>query len=59
MGGFSGSVPSPTLAAVKQLVRSGQLKFFLIGGAGRGGIGSFAGGGGSTTATIEASVRAR
>jgi 4-amino-4-deoxy-L-arabinose transferase-like glycosyltransferase len=57
MGGFSGSVPSPTLAAVKQLVRTGQLKFFLIGGAGSGGIGSLAGRGGSTTATIEAWVR--
>lgn len=56
MGGFSGSVPFPTLAAVKQLVRTGQLRFFLIGGAGGGGIGSFAGGG-STTATIEAWVR--
>jgi 4-amino-4-deoxy-L-arabinose transferase-like glycosyltransferase len=31
MGGFSGSVPSPTLAAVKELVRTGQLKFFLTG----------------------------
>ena len=34
MGGFSGSVPSPTLARVKQLVATGQLKFFLLGGAG-------------------------
>jgi len=36
MGGFSGTVPSPTLAAVKQLVRTGQLRFFLIGGTGAG-----------------------
>jgi 4-amino-4-deoxy-L-arabinose transferase-like glycosyltransferase len=57
MGGFSGSVPSPTLAAVKELVRTGQLKFFLTGGAGGGGTGSLAGQGGSTTATIEAWVR--
>ena len=34
MGGFSGSVPSPTLARVKQLVATGQLRFFLLGGAG-------------------------
>jgi hypothetical protein len=34
MGGFSGSVPSPTLAEAKQLVATGQLRFFLLGGAG-------------------------
>ena len=34
MGGFSGSVPEPTLARVKQLVATGQLRFFLLGGAG-------------------------
>ena len=40
MGGFSGTVPSPTLAAVKHLVRTGQLRFFLISGTGTGaGIG--------------------
>jgi hypothetical protein len=43
MGGFSGSVPEPTLARVRQLVANGQLRFFLLaetggfGGAGRGG----------------------
>jgi 4-amino-4-deoxy-L-arabinose transferase-like glycosyltransferase len=48
MGGFSGSVPEPTLARVKQLVATGQLRFFLLGGAdgfggpGRGGTGSTA-----------------
>jgi 4-amino-4-deoxy-L-arabinose transferase-like glycosyltransferase len=58
MGGFSGSVPSPTLAAVQQLVRTGQLKFFLISGTGTGnGGGAGLGGGGSTAATIEAWVR--
>jgi 4-amino-4-deoxy-L-arabinose transferase-like glycosyltransferase len=30
MGGFSGTVPTPTLAHVQQLVNSGQLKFFLL-----------------------------
>jgi 4-amino-4-deoxy-L-arabinose transferase-like glycosyltransferase len=30
VGGFSGSVPSPTLAAVQQLVARGQLRFFLL-----------------------------
>jgi hypothetical protein len=58
MGGFSGTVPSPTLAAVKQLVRTGQLSFFLISGVGGGaGAGAgFGGGGGSTAATIVAWV---
>jgi hypothetical protein len=54
MGGFSGSVPEPTLARVKQLVATGQLRFFLLGAeragpggagpgrAGRGGAGSVA-----------------
>jgi 4-amino-4-deoxy-L-arabinose transferase-like glycosyltransferase len=36
MGGFSGSVPEPTLARVRQLVATGQLRFFLLGGAGGG-----------------------
>jgi len=36
MGGFSGSVPEPTLARVRQLLGSGQLRFFLLGGAGFG-----------------------
>jgi hypothetical protein len=54
MGGFSGTVPSPTLSAVKDLVRTGQLRFFLISGTGGGaGVGS---GGGSTAATIDAWV---
>lgn len=38
VGGFSGSVPEPTLARLQQLVRSGQLRFFLIvSGPGRSG----------------------
>jgi len=57
MGGFSGSVPEPTLARVKQLVAAGQLRFFMLGGgggfAGPGGVGT---GDGSETAQIEAWV---
>ncbi len=34
MGGFSGTVPEPSLARVKQLVSSGQLRFFLLDSAG-------------------------
>ena len=30
MGGFSGTVPSPTLAHIQGLVRTGQLRFFLL-----------------------------
>jgi 4-amino-4-deoxy-L-arabinose transferase-like glycosyltransferase len=33
MGGFSGTVPSPTLPRIQQLVRTGQLKFFLLNGS--------------------------
>jgi hypothetical protein len=54
MGGFSGTVPSPTLSAVKDLVRTGQLRFFLISGTGAGA--GFGSGGGSTAATIDAWV---
>ncbi len=48
MGGFSGSVPEPTLARVKQLVASGQLRYFMLGGA--GGFGGGFGRGGSSPA---------
>lgn len=51
MGGFSGSVPEPTLAAFKELVRSGQVKFVTVAtGAGFGG-GNPAGVGGTSTVT--------
>jgi 4-amino-4-deoxy-L-arabinose transferase-like glycosyltransferase len=53
MGGFSGSVPEPTLAKVQQLVKTGQLKFFLLDGAG-GGFGRA--GGSSTVSAIESWV---
>jgi hypothetical protein len=62
LGGFSGSVPSPTLAQVKKLVSTGQLKFFLVsGGFGAGGgfgegDGLGAGGGGSTATAIDSWV---
>jgi len=60
MGGFSGSVPEPTLAAVKELVRSGQLRFFSVSGTGTeaaaGGTGFAAGGGGSVATTIDSWV---
>jgi 4-amino-4-deoxy-L-arabinose transferase-like glycosyltransferase len=55
MGGFSGSVPEPTLAHVEQLVKTGQLKFFLLDGAGTGG--GFGGGrSSSTVSSIESWV---
>jgi 4-amino-4-deoxy-L-arabinose transferase-like glycosyltransferase len=57
MGGFSGSVPEPTLAQVQQLVRSGQLRFFLLGGGGFGGGGFGGAGGTSTTQRIATWVR--
>lgn len=53
MGGFSGSVPEPTLARVRQLVAAGQLRFFLLGGVG-GGLGG--GRAGSAAAQIAAWV---
>jgi hypothetical protein len=33
MGGFSGSVPQPTLAQAQALVRTGQLRYFMISGS--------------------------
>ncbi|MEA2623951.1 MAG: hypothetical protein QOH61_2861, partial [Chloroflexota bacterium] len=40
MGGFMGSDPAPTLDQLKALVASGQLRFLLLGGGGRGPGGS-------------------
>jgi 4-amino-4-deoxy-L-arabinose transferase-like glycosyltransferase len=57
MGGFSGSVPEPTLARVRELVNSGQLKFFLINGSGGGAGGGPGGGRGATASTIGSWVR--
>ncbi len=44
MGGFSGSVPEPTLTHVRQLVSSGQLRFFMLGSS-EFGMGTARGGG--------------
>jgi len=51
MGGFSGTVPEPTLAQVKNLVRTGQLRFFLISGSGSGSGAGFGASGGQATAS--------
>ena len=56
MGGFGGSVPEPTLARVKELVSSGQLRFFLLSGSGGAAGGGF-GGGGTTAQTIASWVQ--
>jgi 4-amino-4-deoxy-L-arabinose transferase-like glycosyltransferase len=50
MGGFSGSDPAPTLAQLQQYVRSGQLRYIIIGGGGGPG-GGFGGGGSSSIAS--------
>ncbi|ANN17119.1 hypothetical protein SD37_16700 [Amycolatopsis orientalis] len=34
MGGFSGQVPEPTLAQVRQMVAAGELRYVVLGGAG-------------------------
>jgi 4-amino-4-deoxy-L-arabinose transferase-like glycosyltransferase len=57
LGGFSGSVPEPTLATIKELVSSGQLRFFLVSGTGSDPGFTLAGGRGSTSATIDSWVR--
>ena len=49
MGGFSGSDPAPTLAQLQEYVRTGQLRYILIGGGGPGG--GFGGGGSSSIAS--------
>ncbi len=55
MGGFSGSVPEPALARVKELVSSGQLRFFLLSSTGSGrGLGR---GGGSAVETVTSWVQ--
>ena len=56
MGGFSGSVPEPTLARVQQLVATGQLRYVMLGGA--GGVGGGPGrGGGSEMSRIDTWVQ--
>ena len=50
MGGFSGSDPTPTLAQLQEYVRTGELRYVLIGGGGGPG-GGFGGGGSSSIAS--------
>jgi 4-amino-4-deoxy-L-arabinose transferase-like glycosyltransferase len=60
MGGFSGTVPEPTLATVQNLVRTGQLRFFLVEGtaSGAGAVAGFAlGGRGAAEAMIDSWVQ--
>jgi 4-amino-4-deoxy-L-arabinose transferase-like glycosyltransferase len=57
MGGFSGSVPEPTLGRVKQLVAAGQLRYFMLGGAGGFGGGRGGADGSSEAAQIAAWVQ--
>ena len=53
MGGFTGEVPSPTLAQVQQDVTAGKLHYLLLSGSGGAGgfagFGGFGGGGGAST----------
>jgi 4-amino-4-deoxy-L-arabinose transferase-like glycosyltransferase len=48
MGGFSGSDPAMTVGKLQQLVRSGQLRYVLVGGGPGSGGRSFAGPGGGS-----------
>jgi hypothetical protein len=58
MGGFSGSVPQPTMAVVRHLVQAGDLHYFLLSTPGAGGFGmGRRGGSNSPTAPIAAWVR--
>ena len=57
LGGYSGFIPSPTLATVKHLVSTGQLKFFLFTNLGYI-VGGFVGNGTESTMTaIESWVK--
>lgn len=59
MGGFSGSVPEPTLARFQSLVTTGQLRYVLVGGGGGAGGGfAGAGGGSGSTTAIDSWVQA-
>jgi len=58
MGGFSGSVPEPTMATARRLVAAGDLHYFLLAAPGAGGRGAGRrGGAASPTAAIAAWVR--
>lgn len=60
MGGFSGQVPSPTLAHVQQLVHDGKLEYFLLDAPSAFNLGILFGsaGGGPTLHSIDTWVRA-
>ena len=49
IGGFSGSDPTPTLAAFEQMVASHEVHYFVASGTGGGAAGGFAGRGGGTS----------
>jgi 4-amino-4-deoxy-L-arabinose transferase-like glycosyltransferase len=53
MGGFSGDIPHPTLTEVRQLVNSGQLRYFLLGPGGTFSLAALPGAGSATSATSE------
>lgn len=53
MGGFTGSVPEPTLVRVKQLVSTGQLRFIFLKGTDGTGAGRGTGGGSNSSAMYE------
>ncbi|GAA2558578.1 hypothetical protein GCM10010435_32040 [Winogradskya consettensis] len=52
MGGFSGSVPQPTLAGVQKLVGQGDLHYFMLAASGGRGFGGPGDGSGGTTQAI-------
>jgi 4-amino-4-deoxy-L-arabinose transferase-like glycosyltransferase len=53
IGGFNGGDPAPTLAQFEQMVGKGEVRYVLLGGAGRAGFGAFGGGpGGGGTGQI-------
>jgi hypothetical protein len=52
MGGFNGGDPAPTVSQLAALVRSGRLRYVILGGSG------FRGGGGGTQSAIEQWVQA-
>jgi hypothetical protein len=52
LGGFSGTVRTPTLARVRDLVRAGQLRFFWFGWFGGSGTGGADEGSGTVGAIV-------
>jgi hypothetical protein len=49
IGGFSGTDPTPTLAAFEQMVASHEVHYFVASGTAGGGAGGFAGRGGTSS----------